>query len=67
MRLQLLPPPTGAPAYAPAPDAQASTEVGCGIAACGQNAIGPEYLITCRYSPPGNSGGPAEFTKNLPV
>ena len=46
---------------------QATTEVGCGIAMCRQGTVGPEYLITCRYSPPGNKGGTSEFTKNLPV
>jgi hypothetical protein len=46
---------------------QATTEVGCGIAMCRQGTVGPEYLLTCRYTPPGNKGGTAEFTKNLPV
>lgn len=46
---------------------QATTEVGCGIAMCRQGTVGPEYLLTCRYTPAGNKGGAAEFTKNLPV
>ncbi|EFN54466.1 hypothetical protein CHLNCDRAFT_135097 [Chlorella variabilis] len=42
-----------------------STQVGCGIALCRQGQWGPEYLVTCRYTPPGNFGAQEDWARNV--